>query len=66
MEIELDASECDVQGYAQSRAVNARNIPVGESPHIINAEAFEEVVETRADFHVGVAVHLSMCGTFGK
>lgn len=30
---------------------------VGQAPDVVDAEAFEEIVEAGGDFHVGAAVH---------
>ena len=52
-------SECHMESYPQARAVNSGDISVGQAPYIIDAQAFQKVVDAGADFHVRTAMHRS-------
>lgn len=62
-------SERNVELYTHARLVATGHVTVIESPHVVDAKAFQQVVDTGRNLHVGFSMHLGvtyMLGEFGK
>ena len=53
--------ESKVQLHSQSAAVDARAVEVGQTPHIVETQASENVVDTYTYLHIAVSyTHLTL------
>lgn len=55
--------ESDVHLHTQSLAVNTRRITISETPHIVEPQEREDVINAHTQFHIGFVAHgPTVCG----